>query len=68
MSQGTNKELAFNDPKASLSSWVIGRVSQWEEHRNTNYLKKWDEYYRISTADPMLKWPRLDKTEKKRKN
>ena len=58
MSQGTNKELAFNDPKASLSSWVIGRVSQWEEHRNTNYLKKWDEYYRIWRGI----WSNEDKT------
>ena len=41
------KSLAYNDPQAALSGWVIGRVSQWEDHRNTNYQKKWDEYYRI---------------------
>ena len=41
------KELGYNDPLSSLSAWVIGRVDQWEEHRNTNYLDKWDEYYRI---------------------
>ena len=42
-----SQDISFNDPKRALSSWVIGRVNQWEEHRNTNYLQKWDEYYRI---------------------
>ena len=42
-----NKEVGYNDPHASLSSWVIGRVTQWEDHRNVNYLEKWDEYYRL---------------------
>ena len=46
MSQDTDK-LAYMDPKATLSAWVIGRVTQWEDHRNVNYLDKWDEYYRI---------------------
>ena len=45
MSQDT--KLAYNDPQASLSSWVVDKVTQWEDHRNTNYLDKWDEYYRI---------------------
>jgi len=40
-------KLAYNDPQASLSSWVVDKVTQWEDHRNTNYLDKWDEYYRI---------------------
>ena len=40
-------KLAYNDPQASLSSWVVDKVTQWEDHRNTNYLTKWDEYYRI---------------------
>ena len=46
MSQAT-KNLAYNDPLANLASWVTGRVDKWEDHRNTNYLNKWDEYYRI---------------------
>lgn len=46
MSQDTDK-LAYMDPKATLSAWVMGRVTQWEDHRNVNYLDKWDEYYRI---------------------
>ena len=46
MSQDT-KDISYNDPLSPLSGWITGRVNQWEEHRNTNYLEKWDEYYRI---------------------
>ena len=42
-----SKDLAYNDPQAPLSAWVINRVEQWEDHRNTNYANKWDEYHRI---------------------
>ena len=52
------KDLAYTDPQASLSAWVIDRVTQWEEHRNTNYLDKWDEYYRIWRGI----WSSQDKT------
>ena len=40
-------ELSYNDPQKTLSTWVVDRVTQWEDHRDTNYLTKWDEYYRI---------------------
>tara|TARA_R110000824_G_scaffold14869_1_gene62967 strand:+ start:2015 stop:3979 length:1965 start_codon:yes stop_codon:yes gene_type:complete len=52
------KDLAYTDPQAPLSAWVIDRVTQWEEHRNTNYLDKWDEYYRIWRGI----WSSQDKT------
>ena len=42
-----SKDLAYNDPQAPLSAWVINRVEQWEDHRNSNYADKWDEYHRI---------------------
>jgi hypothetical protein len=42
-----DSSLAYNDPKAPLASWIKGKVTEWEDHRNTNYLSKWDEYYRI---------------------
>jgi len=42
-----DSSLAYNDPQASLASWVVDRVTQWEDHRNTNYRDSWDEYYRI---------------------
>jgi len=37
------------EPVASKSivSWVMTRVSEWEDHRKQNYDAKWDEYYRL---------------------
>jgi len=37
------------EPVASTSivSWVMTRVSGWEDHRKQNYDAKWDEYYRL---------------------
>ena len=46
MYQDTN-DIAYNDPKASLAAWIMDRIEAWEDHRNTNYMEKWDEYYRI---------------------
>lgn len=31
----------------SLVSWVMVRVSSWEDHRKQNFDNKWDEYYRL---------------------
>ena len=31
----------------ALVSWVLDRVRSWRDHRDTNYLPKWDEYYRL---------------------
>ena len=53
-----NKDLAYNDPQAALSSWVVERVEQWTQHRDSNYLEKWDEYYRIWRGI----WTSQDKT------
>jgi len=53
-----SKDLSYNDPMKSLSTWVVDRVTQWEDHRNTNYLDKWDEYYRIWRGV----WSAADKT------
>lgn len=32
---------------SSLTSWVMTRVSDWEDHRKTNYDHRWSEYYRM---------------------
>ena len=40
-------EKDYSGPYQQLQEWVLGRVEQWEEHRNSNYQSKWDEYYRI---------------------
>ena len=35
-----------NDYRA-LSQWLSGRLENWRNHRDNNYLKQWDEYYRL---------------------
>ena len=31
----------------ALSSWLNYRLESWRNHRNTNYVHRWDEYYRL---------------------
>ena len=40
-------EDAVVDGKSTLVSWVVERVRDWEDHRNTNFRKRWNEYYRL---------------------
>ena len=42
-----NEEKEMNTVEGQLVSWVINQVETWEDHRDTNYKKRWDEYYRI---------------------
>ena len=35
------------DSDGALVSWVLSHVETWENHRDQNYEKKWDEYYRL---------------------
>jgi len=35
-----------NDYRA-LAGWLSTRLDQWRNHRDNNYLKPWDEYYRL---------------------
>jgi hypothetical protein len=39
----TDAEAAY-DP---LATWVMSHVDKWREHRDSNYLKRWGEYYRL---------------------
>ncbi len=32
---------------AGLASWLLPKLESWKNHRDQNYMKKWDEYYRI---------------------
>ncbi len=57
-------DLSYNDPQKTLSAWVVDRVTQWEDHRDTNYLDKWDEYYRIWRGI----WNSSDKTRDSEKS
>ena len=35
------------DKYQALSAWLTHRLDSWRNHRDGNYLTKWDEYYRI---------------------
>jgi hypothetical protein len=48
----------YNDERdyQALAGWLATRLEQWRNHRDNNYLTKWDEYYRLwrgiwTTAD-----------------
>lgn len=42
----------------SIESWVMGKVSQWREHYESNYSQKHEEYYRLWRGI----WSEEDKT------
>lgn len=45
-----SEEVAVDSHTAkekALIGWVVSKVKAWEDHRDTNYKKKWDEYYRL---------------------
>jgi len=35
------------DQFKGLASWLSERLETWKDHRDQNYQKKWDEYYRL---------------------
>jgi len=43
-SNATADESTHLDP---LALWVMDHVNRWREHRDSNYLKRWGEYYRL---------------------
>lgn len=45
-------------PPNLLVSWVVSHVDKWEEYRDQNFLKLWDEYYRLWRGV----WSEEDKT------
>lgn len=47
-------------PSGSLVSWIMRRLSRWEDHRRTNYEGRWDEYYRLWRGI----WDAQDKSRK----
>jgi hypothetical protein len=42
--QGVAEAPETHDP---LAIWVMSNVNKWREHRDSNYLKRWAEYYRL---------------------
>jgi hypothetical protein len=35
------------DEMHGLTAWVMGRISQWRDHRRANYELQWDQYERL---------------------
>ena len=52
-----------NDYQA-LAGWLSSRLEQWRNHRDNNYLKAWDEYYRLWRGI----WTTEDQTRKSEKS
>lgn len=42
----------------ALVSWIMSRVEDWEDHRDTNFRKEWEEFWRLWRG----KWKPEDKT------
>tara|TARA_R100001082_G_scaffold90419_1_gene56901 strand:+ start:1517 stop:3490 length:1974 start_codon:yes stop_codon:yes gene_type:complete len=36
-----------NKTKDPLVGWIVDKVRDWEDYRNTNFREKWNEYYRL---------------------
>jgi len=45
---------------SSIVSWVMNRVTDWEDHRKQNFDARWDEYYRMWRGI----WASTDKSRK----
>lgn len=45
--EDSTNEDGSGSKDSELISWVMERVQDWERHRETNYRKKWNEYYRL---------------------
>jgi len=41
--------MNYNDDREykALATWLQTRLVEWRNHRDNNYLDKWDEYYRL---------------------
>jgi len=47
-----------------LASWLGSRLEEWRNHRDSNYLDMWDEYYRLWRGI----WKASDKTRESEKS
>ncbi len=44
----TENDLDDDETEVSgIEGWVMTRVKAWEDHRNTTYNERWNEYYRL---------------------
>lgn len=49
---------------SNLADWILERVEQWKQHRDSNYREKWHEYYRLWRGI----WDSQDKTRHSEKS
>ncbi len=47
-----------------LAGWLGSRLEDWRNHRDSNYLDSWDEYYRLWRGI----WQSSDKTRQSEKS
>ena len=47
-----------------LAGWLGSRLEEWRSHRDSNYLSKWDEYYRLWRGI----WQASDRTRQSEKS
>ena len=52
------------DKYKGLAGWLSTRLDEWRDHRDSNYLDKWDEYYRLWRGI----WQSGDKTRQSEKS
>ena len=52
------------DKYKGLAGWLGTRLDEWRNHRDSNYLDKWDEYYRLWRGI----WQSSDKTRQSEKS
>jgi hypothetical protein len=52
------------DKYKGLAGWLGTRLDEWRNHRDSNYLDKWDEYYRLWRGI----WQAEDKTRQSEKS
>jgi len=52
------------DKYKGLAGWLGTRLDEWRNHRDSNYLDKWDEYYRLWRGI----WQSGDKTRQSEKS
>jgi hypothetical protein len=54
----TQPDAVIENDAPAVVGWVVDKVTQWEDHRNENYQKRWNEYYRLWRGT----WTEEDKT------
>lgn len=47
LDKDTKKSASEDARRSLLVNWVMTRVDKWRRHRDSNYSKRWSEYYRL---------------------